>query len=404
MGEAAPAREWHDRACAAAPDDAIIAAARILDAPWLDGGATDGLTADWLKRFVRPGKPRHWRPAGDKITIAYLVSRFADPHDAAAVAAVARAHVRSGAVVIGYGLGAQSWDENAVLGGAFDKWRDITGLDPATLARTITVDGAAVVVDCAGFAAPGHLLTLARIPGAVRVGWHGQAAGLGQAVYDAVIAPAGQHDPEAEVWDGGCGGYPLMRDWSRPRQRIADAALRFGSDAYLRQIDARSVELWLAALEAVPGSVLLLRANDMASTQNIARLVGRFGEGAAARVDVIDAAADDFYRQVDVALAPVTGWSARMAAEALACGVPMVALDSAGPYGAWLRDVGLSDFVAATPGAYVERASAVAQSSDELSLARAAAEAVAECGAGTAAAIAAAIEQSARTMLAKASA
>ena len=152
------------------------------------------------------------------------------------------------------------------------------------------------------------------------------------------------------------------------------------------------------------GSVLLLRANDMASTQNIARLVGRFGESAAARVDVIDAAADDFYSQVDVALAPVTGWSARMAAEALACGVPTVAPDNAGPYGAWLRHVGLGDFVATTPGAYVERASALAQSSDKLSTVRAAAEAVAERGAGTAAAIAAAIEQSARTMLAKASA
>jgi len=78
---------------------------------------------------------------------------------------------------------------------------------------------------------------------------------------------------------------------------------------------------------------------------NIDRLVAHFGRDLAARIDIVDAAAvEDFYQRVDVALAPLKGSSPRMAAEALACGVPVVALAGtkpSEPYGAFLRARGL---------------------------------------------------------------
>jgi hypothetical protein len=408
IGDAAAARRWHDEACAAAPDDAEITAARIADAPWL-GDDQAAAAADWAARFAKPGKGRRQRQAGDKLVIGYLVSHFADRKDAAAVAAVARAHKRPGVSVIGYGAGAQSWDENASLRGAFDKWRDISGFDPATLARTLSVDRLDVVIDVGGFAAPGNLRALARVDTALRAAWLCDPAGLERIVYDAVIASGGERRSSAiELWRPACGHYPLLRDWTRQRERSSDIICRFGSDARLCQIDAQTTRLWRSVLTAVPQSVLLLRANDMAPGPNIGRLIERFGADLAARIDVVDAASpDDFYRQVDIALAPLRGVSPRLAGEALACGAPVVALDDAGAWSAYpalLRALGLGELVATTAEDYVALAGALAQSPERRSMAAALAAAVADRGESIAAEIAAAIEQAARTSLSKAAA
>jgi predicted O-linked N-acetylglucosamine transferase (SPINDLY family) len=176
----------------------------------------------------------------------------------------------------------------------------------------------------------------------------------------------------------------------------------------LRQIDARTTQLWRKALEAAPQAVLLLRGRDMAPGANVARLIDRFGRDLAARIDVIDASdAADFYRQVDVALAPVRGSSARMAAEALACGVPVVALGDGGPwqpYPALLRALGLGAMTTPTADAYVALAASLATSAEKRSDAADAVSPVAAAGEAGAAAIASAIEQAARKTLGKAAA
>src|SRR6185437_1620118 len=113
---------------------------------------------------------------------------------------------------------------------------------------------------------------------ALRVRWLGDAAGLGRAVYDAAMVPHGSSTVaagELQQWSVGA-GYPLLRDLTRRIERTRDQVCRFGADAYLCQIDATTIRLWQAALQAAPNSVLLLRANDMAGP-NIDRLVQRVG-------------------------------------------------------------------------------------------------------------------------------
>jgi tetratricopeptide (TPR) repeat protein len=405
IGEAAAAGRRHDDACGGAPRDAGILAARIADARWLacDPKQVAAWAAEWLAQVVPPVMPRRWRAAAQPLVIGYLVANFADRRDAAAVGAVARAHARSGATVVGYGLGAQSWEENAALRGAFDKWRDIAGLDPATLARTLATDGVHVVVDAGGFAAPSTLQALTRVNSAVRVHWLGEGGSLGGAVYDATlstdIAAAGQL-PE---WPLGS-GYPLSRDWSRRIERSRDQVCRFGADAYLCQIDAATIRLWRAALEAVPHSALLLRANDMAGP-NIDRLVERVGRDFAARIDVVSAAQiEDFYGQVDVALTPILAASPRMAAEAIACEVPVLTFADGGawqPYAGLLRHWGLADFVATTEESYVKTAASLAAKGERWEAASAAVRAATVRGEASAADIATAIESNARATLAK---
>ena len=411
IGEAEAAARGHERACAGAPQDAAIAAARIADAPWLGAEARqrDGWVKDWVGRFARPAKARHWRRSRETLVVGYLVSHFADRGDAAAVAAVAKAHRRHGARVIGYGLGAQSWDDNAPLRGGFDKWRDIICVDPATLAKMLAGDNLDVVIDVGGFAAPDTLRALARVSSAVRAAWLVDPRGLEHEIYDAAIVPrsARAGAPEIALWQPPCGAYPLLRDWTRRRPRIADGACRFGADVQLAQIDPATTELWRSVLTAAPKAVLLLRGNNLDYSANIPRLVERFGD-LAARIDVVTAAeADEFYRQVDVALAPGLGSSARMAAEALACGVPVLALEGDGatrPYAALLRDLGLATLVTATAADYVARAAGLAASPEQRARAVAAVEAVAADGENTAAAIAGAIEEASRATLGQAAA
>jgi hypothetical protein len=406
VGEAEKARQWHDHACAMAPEDAAIAAARIADAPALgdDGEAQKRWAVEWLARFTAPGKARRWRPAGERLTVGYLVSHTRR-RDAAAVAAVASAHSRPGTTVIGYGRGAQSWEENTFFGGAFDKWRDIAGFDAATLAKTLAVDGVDVVIDAAGFAAPTNIRALARVNSAIRVAWLGAVEGLQSAIYDATLglAPAG-----IERWRASHGSYPLLRDWTREVAPVPDARCRFGSAASLAEIDARTVGLWTAALGAAPEAVLLLRGEDMAHPANVNRLIERVGRELAARIDIVDAAlAEDFYRQVDIALSPLAPASPCLVGEAVACGVPVLALDDGGPRcvaGDALRALGLGALVFRDVPAFAAAARELGRARQARDVVRAKAAAVATMGERVAAEIAKAIEQGAKTMLGKAAA
>ena len=345
VGEGAAARQSHDAACALAPDDAAIVTAHLADAPWVGADASEIAVraAAWAQKFSPPSRhaPRAL-PAG-KLVIGYLLSRLPDPRDAAAVHAVASAHDRSRVSVLGFGIGAQSWPENAGLSGAFERWRDVSGLDPATLARILRNEGLHAVVDCTGGSSPTDLLALGRLSGPVRVAWLGNPPGFEPVFFEAKLAPA---------------DYPLIRDWSRPLQRKPSPTPRLGADIWMRQLDARTVRLWSAVLSAAPEATLVLRCNDMGPGANIDRLIDRFGRELAARVFVVDAATpEEFYPAVDVALLPVRGLTPRAAAEAIACGVPAVAMTSAAPaepYGELMRAHGLGDsLVAADEADYV---------------------------------------------------
>lgn len=412
VGEFGEARRRHDEACAAAPDDAAIAAARAFDAAWFGAEGEASVRArDWAARFAKPLAQRRRRPLQGKLVIGYLVSGFSDGEDAVAVARVARAHDRSATTVIGYGAGGQTWPENAKLGGAFDRWCDTRLLDPATLARIWAGDGLDVLIDAGGLASATNLLALS-LADPIRVAWLGASAGLGRSVYDAVIAgPSTTPDPGEALrhWTVACGAYPLGSPSPMPsRPAGGDAGCIFGADVRLCHLGPDTVARWSAILQAVPGATLLLRDNDMRSPANIDRLVARFGRDLASRVDLVEAGDPrDFYAHIDVALAPLRSVSARLVAEPLALGVPVVAASGQGDMGrcaGLLLDQGLGSLVVSdTPEAYIGKAAALAhperraQAADQV-------RHVDSRGGGMAREIAGAIEGAARDFLAEAAA
>jgi predicted O-linked N-acetylglucosamine transferase (SPINDLY family) len=200
------------------------------------------------------------------------------------------------------------------------------------------------------------------------------------------------------------GAYPVVPPAARTRQRGEDGSITFGADVGLRQLDPETTRIWTAILSGLPQAKLLLRANDMGPGRNIERLIARFGREIAARIDVVEAAQPaDFYALVDVALAPRRGISPRLAAEAIACGVPPVALagsSQAEPYGALLEDHGLgSMLVASDDRDYVSIALTLATSAEAREQVGAAIEAEAAAGSHDPDAFAADIEKRAMSAL-----
>jgi protein O-GlcNAc transferase len=370
VGDFDAARKFHAKALALEPDSADIAAARIADSAWLDEKPkqASALGEDWARRFCDTPQPRQKRRVEGKLVIGYIVSGFSDPLDIAAVAAAARAHDRTRVTVVGYGIGSQGWNENALLSGAFDRWQDVSALDPATLSRFFDRAGLHVIVDAAGFVAPNCLRALACSQTAFRVSWLGNPAGIGAPIYDAQIAAVSPHANGVALWRIG-GGYPVLPTLRSAPSRVARSGVNFGADARMSQLDGETVGLWSSLLLAQPGSKLLLRARDMARGANVDRLVARFGRDLAARIDIVEVKLmEDFYASVDVALMPCRGVSSRAAAEALACGVPIVALarnEAASPYASFLQEIGLgSRLVAADEHEFVNIATELATSEE----------------------------------------
>ena len=360
VGDFDAARQWHEYATGTAPDDAAYAAARIADALWLEARATERVAASeaWARRHCSPLR-RSPVSKSERLTVGYLVAGLADPLDAAAVSAVARAHDRQHVKAVGYGIGAQSWHENLAFQGTFDIWQDISSLDASALALYFERDGLDVIVDASGFNYPLGLFALAQAKAVLRVAWLNDPASAVAACHDAQIQPADAKSGPVGAWPIG-GGYPVpgVRQVTPIR---SEGALQFGADASMAQLDQRTVALWSSLLSGLPAAKLLLRARDMAHGANIDRLVVRFGRDLAARIDVVNVEQmEEFYAKVDLALAPMKGVSPRAAAEALACGVPILALAEPGSgnvYADLLRGAGLGRLlVAADEAAFTDLA------------------------------------------------
>jgi len=346
VGERKDAAHWHRNAVAAAPANPLLAAARIADAPFLgiDNSEIARLSRDWLARFGLAPKPARKHSAGRKLVVGYLVSAFIDADDAVAVAAVAQAHDRARVSVLGFGLGSQTAEQNVRLIGAFSKWRDISALDPATLARTLSGDGVDVLVDAGGFASAFQLQALTRFESGLRVSWLGNPTAILAPLYDVRLAAA---------------DYPVLGDVAKKMTK-SEAPVAFGADVMLAQLDSSTVALWSAVLGLVPDAKLVLRGRDMGSA-NIGRLIAAFGESLAARIDLLQVEhTSEFYEAVDVALLPYRAASPRAAAEALGHGVPAIAL-AGEPFGSFMSGRGLDKrFVAADGTQYCSLAMTLA--------------------------------------------
>ncbi|MEI8397173.1 MAG: hypothetical protein WCF85_20810, partial [Rhodospirillaceae bacterium] len=335
IGNATAARDCHDEATAIDPEDAGIGCARLHDAifdPDITGPALAGQSATWAATL--PHRPRPPAvPVGDRpMRVGYLLSAVRDPRDIEVVAAaLAVTDPRRVSRTI-YGRGSIDDAINASLHFCYDKWRDISACDAATVAAIVKGDSTDVLVDAGGHAAPLHLAVLALRPAPYQVSWLGNPGSLGLvAGLDAELVDSHETEDAAAPAGGprrlapAAGLYCYDRAWPEARTVPAQADhFIFGADIRLPQLHPDLLGAWARLLERMPESRLALRDREFVDGNLLSWLVGRFeAAGIAGRVDIFTSDITTFYRQIDVALAPFVELNPHDTAAALRQGTPV---------------------------------------------------------------------------------
>jgi predicted O-linked N-acetylglucosamine transferase (SPINDLY family) len=336
--ESAACYRW---ARAQAPDDAAIGAAQLVQRlydPRSEAGQTAAAFREWGHRFGLDGRrvPELDTPAADgQLTIGYLVAGCGGSASAKALTGILAHRDSRRFTTVGFGYGSLDKTSNIAFQKCVDRWQDISGSDPLTLAAMVRAEGIDILVDLAGFSAPDLLVAFGTRMAPCQVAWLDSPAGTGLTAMDFLLT-----DKFVDPDPSGGGRYSEWLAYLRQGSVVAapaeplDAAIVpressgmvFAADATLMEINPVTVEYWAHTLHAVPQSVLILRDHDFRDPENLAHLIGLFGDfGLAHRVDVVaEPSPVSFFRKGDVCLLPVPYPAPQSAMNALSAGVPVV--------------------------------------------------------------------------------
>jgi predicted O-linked N-acetylglucosamine transferase (SPINDLY family) len=174
-----------------------------------------------------------------------------------------------------YSCGEQHDDYTARLQNKAEQWRDLRGQSDEICIGQIQRDEIDILIDLAGPTAGNRLALFAAKPAPIQatyLGYYG-TTGLSQVDYwltDAVLHPPelDDQDPASEQrWRlGRC--YVSYRPAPTappvaPPPCLRNGWITFGSFNQSRKITRRTAEHWLAVLQAVPGSRLLLKSKNL---------------------------------------------------------------------------------------------------------------------------------------------
>lgn len=268
-----------------------------------------------------------------------------------------------------------------------DRWVDIALIDDEAAAARVRTDEVDVLIDLNGHTVGGRPGLFALKPAPVQVAWLDYVGTTGLSTFDALVGDDGHLPPADQRWYS----EPIRRvrhDLYRyepppgaPEPAPLPAAGRgfvtFGCFNAAYKLTGPTLDLWARVLGAVPSARLLLNSREFRHRETCERLLGLFAERgvSAGRVELRAGAADPnamlaAYAGVDVGLDPMPYSGGLTTLEALYMGVPVVTApgDRFGSRhsAVHLRAVGLDDWIAATPDAYVARATRAAADLDGL--------------------------------------
>lgn len=328
------------------------------------------------------------RESNDRIRIGYLSSDFGDHPVALQTAELFELHDRSRFEIIGISLWhEQGGETNERLQNGFDRYIDIRERDRSRVAAKIEALALDILVDLNGYTSNSGLGLMQRRLAPVQVHYLGFPGTLGcdfidYMIADTVVAPPDDDDTFTEhvVRLPDCF---MVQDRNRAISAETPARAEFGlpDDAFVfcgfcatYKITPEWFDIWMRLLQAVPNSVLWLRAQNAWDGDNLRKEAEARGIAAdrlvfAKRVPSI---ADHVarYRAADLFLDtfPYTGQAT--AAEALWAGLPVVTcmgetFVSRGA-GSQLRALRLPELVADTPQDYERLALELATHPDRL--------------------------------------
>lgn len=272
-------------------------------------------------------------------------------------------------------------------------WTPVAALDNPALAARIQADGIDVLVDLAGHTARNRLPVFARRPAPVQLTWAGYVGTTGLHAMDGLIAdrwhvPEGEEDAYGEhIWRLG-GGYGYIAYAPPPDlpdvaalPAAANGVVTFGSFNAVTKINPTVAALWARVLDAVAGSLLVLKTDaldDATTADRIRAVLGSAGIGPDRLVLLGQTAQAEHlaaYGRIDIALDTVPYSGGMTTLEALWMGVPVITLTGATFAGrhstSHLTVGGLAETcVATTAEDYATKATALAADLDALAVLR----------------------------------
>jgi protein O-GlcNAc transferase len=255
-------------------------------------------------------------------------------------------------------------------------WNSVELLTDEALARRIREDGIDILIDLSGHTAHNRLPMFAWKPAPVQVSWLGYFATTGVAAIDYFIADPWTLLPEQEshfseqVWrlpeTRLCFTPPVLDVDVGPLPALQNGYVTFGCFNNLSKMNDDVVALWARVLNAVPGSRLFLKYQQLAESSVRQSTCARFAvhgvvserlifEDYVPRADYLAA-----YQRVDIALDPFPFPGGTTTVEALWMGIPVLTLAgerflSRQGVGL-LMNAGLPEWVATDPQDYLARA------------------------------------------------
>jgi protein O-GlcNAc transferase len=386
LGAFDAARSCHAWAMKRGGDDPVFGARAFSDSlldPQVDPASAARACAEWGRRFGIGNDlfpPRSPMPGKQRLTIAYLVGAVDRRRVAPQAAAIFAHHKANRFRVVGYGFGKLSDGFNVVFQKCFESWIDVQDTDPLTFGSMVMAEDVDVLVDLSGFATP-HLLTAfgARLA-PVQIAWLGAPCGTGLAAMDAMFTDGVLDSGDSSVAETGerlirlklgCPLVDMTPAGDRPeeaRQGDGEAPLTFAADATLAELSIPTVAVWAEILHAVPDSTLLLQDHEFRNPANLQHLIGLFGNfGVAHRIDVVLTDSPvEFFRQADIALAPLRAARPEIATAALQAGVPVICMAGEGRFArqaaSVLHHLGMAEgLVAGSADEYVRLSVAMAE-------------------------------------------
>ncbi len=261
----------------------------------------------------------------------------------------------------------------------FHAWHEVHGLDDAALDALIRRERIDVLVELNGHTADNRLPALARKPAPVVVTAIGYPDTTGLPAVDLRLVDSITDPPGAERWcterllraDPCFLCYAPPENAPEPALPPDDAPFTFGSFNTAAKIGPASAALWARALQAVPGSRLLLKAHWLADAVvgDAVRAHLRHAGIDLSRVELLGQTEDTashlaLYRRMHVALDTTPYNGTTTTCEALWMGVPVLTVPgdrhSARVSASLLTAAGLQEFVCADADAFARTAAALA--------------------------------------------
>lgn len=300
----------------------------------------------WNELYAAPFKGnwpvyRNDRSPGRKLKVGYVSADFRMHSASYAFGPLLCHYDQERFEVYCYSNSARNDQQTALFRNSVSVWRNILGVEDEELAAMILADGIDILVDLSAHSAGNRLLAFARKSAPIQVTGWGHANGTGLDAMDYLVSDAVSIPPEdAPFYAEEIIYLPCQLSYSCPEDapEIAAAPVRkrgrisFGCFNKLAKVGDDSFRLWADILQAVPDARLVLKAKELSDESQRQRVLGMFDKYgiAADRLSLMGGTNWhehlQAYREVDIALDPLTYGGGITTFEALWMGCPVITL------------------------------------------------------------------------------